>query len=418
MIKAEVVVVGGGFAGVCAALAAAENGADVLLVEKGNCLGGSACSGLVFPFMTYWTKDPKTGEPLDLVQGIFRRIIEEMEPLFSATTQSRFHEEYLKLILNRMVQKAGVRLLYHAALTGVHKAGDRITGITVAAPGKTEEIESGVWIDCTGNGELSALSGCEFVLGRESDHLCQPMTLCFRVGGVKIDRFYQEKPTLTELYRQKQREGSIKNCREDILSFTYPVHGVLHLNSTRVIRRNPTDLADLTAAEIEAREQVFELFFFLKENAESFRNAEILSTAAEIGIRESRMIEGEYRLTVEDLTGCRKFEDAICCGNYDIDIHNPEGSGTSHFYFPEGTYYTVPYRSLCVKGMNNLLVAGRCISATHEAQASIRIMPICAALGQAAGTAAALCARQHCAARELSYSLLRAALEKGQAKVD
>ena len=166
--------------------------------------------------------------------------------------------------------------------------------------------------------------------------------------------------------------------------------GVQHFNSTRVVRLDPTDLFDVTKAEQEAREQVFELVQFLRENIEGYEHCELLSTAMETGVRESRMILGEYTLTGEDLVACTKFPDSIALGNYDIDIHNPEGSGTSHYYFPKGQYYTIPLRALQVKGMHNLLVAGRCLSATHEAQASVRIMPICCCTGEAAGVAAAV----------------------------
>ena len=131
------------------------------------------------------------------------------------------------------------------------------------------------------------------------------------------------------------------------------------------------------------------MFMFLKENAAGFADACMLSCAPEIGVRESRMIKGLHTLTEQELKACTRFPDAVAAGNYDIDIHSPDGGGTSHYYFGEGEYYTIPYRSLVPRGMSNLLVAGRCISATHEAQASIRIMPICACLGEAAGIAAA-----------------------------
>ena len=153
---------------------------------------------------------------------------------------------------------------------------------------------------------------------------------------------------------------------------------------------NPTDPFDVTEAEFAAREQVFELFDLLKASFSSMKDADLIMTAAGIGVRESRMIEGEHILTANDLKECTKFPDSVARGNYDIDIHNPEGTGTSHYYFAPGEYYTIPYRSLTVKDADNLLVAGRCISADHEAQASIRIMPICASTGEAAGIAASL----------------------------
>jgi hypothetical protein len=184
-----------------------------------------------------------------------------------------------------------------------------------------------------------------------------------------------------------------------------------------VVKRNPVDPFDLTKAEIEAREQVFELFEFMKESIDGFENAQLLVTASEIGVRESRMIDGEYVLTADDLVSCRRFEDSIAVGNYDIDIHNPEGSGTSHYYFPKGQYYSIPYRSLIPKNADNLLVAGRCISATHEAQASIRIMPIVCCLGEAAGVAASIASEDRVGVRDVDISRLRERLVKRGAMI-
>ena len=179
-----------------------------------------------------------------------------------------------------------------------------------------------------------------------------------------------------------------------------------------MVKLDPTDPFALSRAEVEGRAQMVELADFLKSNFDICKNLRIVSSAPEIGVRESRMVTGEHLLTGRELVDTVKFPDAIAAGNYEIDIHNPEGSGTSHYYFPAGEYYTIPYRSLVARDADNLLVAGRCISCDHEAQASIRIMPICCATGQAAGTAAALCAGSDKALRDADISLLREALIK------
>ena len=167
------------------------------------------------------------------------------------------------------------------------------------------------------------------------------MTLCFRVAGVDMKAFEKSCDTINPLYQQFRQEGKIKNPRENVLVFRHIVDGVLHFNSTRIIRKNPVSGEEKTQAELEAREQVFELFHFFKENIDGFQNSQLLSTAMEIGVRESRMIEGEYVLTQEDLMACTKFEDGVVCCNYDIDIHNPEGSGTSHYF--SRTASTTPF---------------------------------------------------------------------------
>ena len=257
------------------------------------------------------------------------------------------------------------------------------------------------------------LCDCPFHVGRETDRLCQPMTLCFRMGGVDKEKYYANKSQINPLYQQFQREGKIKNLREDVLIFNNLNDGVLHFNSTRIVRKDPTDPFDVTQAEIEAREQVFELYEFLKNNIEGFEHCRVLSTALQIGTRESRMIDGEYTLCAEDLLALTKFEDAIVAGNYDIDIHNPEGSGTSHHYFKPGEWYTIPYRCLIPRGVNNMLVAGRCISTTHEAQASVRIMPIVANIGEAAGVAIGVAAKSHADTRNVEVVQVQRILQMG-----
>ena len=419
--KYDVIVAGGGFAGAAAAIAAARGGADVLLVDKSNALGGTVGNCLINPFMPYWTLID--GKRYDLCRGIFAEItrrLEETGGLYQNKTIQEtqcFNEEYLKLILNRMALEAGVTLLFRSYITAVRKENDRLSSITVANKSGTAELEARYFIDATGDADIAYLAGAPYTLGRSDDHLCQPMTLCFRVGNVDIPKFNSQFQQLNALYKEYKAAGKIKNHREDILVFPNTTENILHFNSTRIIKRNPTDAFDLTQAEIEAREQVFELFEFLKAHCDAFANSTLLSTASEIGVRESRMIDGIYKLTQEDLVNCVKFKDSIALGNYDIDIHNPAGGGTSHYYFHMGQYYSIPYRALLPQKVDNLWVAGRCISATHEAQASIRIMPIVCCIGEAAGTAAALAAEQNITPAQLDTELLRQRLKENGAAV-
>ena len=413
MKKYDLIVVGGGFSGAAAAIAAGRKGLSVLLLEKGNCFGGAAANCLVSPFMNYWTTDPETHEKIYLSNGIFREILENLNALGALSEDGTlFHEEYLKLVLQRMVLDAGVQVLFHSYLTAVVKEGETLKGVTVANKEGDQTFYADYFIDCTGDGDLSVLAGCPYQLGRKEDNLCQPMTLCFRVANVDLHKYMLHADEITPLYQKFQKEGKIKNIREDVLIFSNLVDGVLHFNSTRVVKKNPVNAFEKTEAELDAREQVFELFQFMKENIDGFQNSQLLSTGMEIGVRESRMIQGDYVLTQEDLIACTKFEDGVVCANYDIDIHNPEGSGTSHYYFGPGEYYTIPYRCLCPKNADNLLVAGRCISSTHEAQASYRIMPICCCLGEAAGLAAAYCRKDAADVRHIDFASYQKALKE------
>ena len=390
MKKFDVLVAGGGFAGTAAAISAARGGKKVILFDKFNAPGGAAAVNLVTPFMPYWTINKERNKREYLTGGIFSEIVGKLRELGAMEGDDKFSDEYLKLVLNRMIKEAGVTVLYHAYLKDVEKEGKSIKSVTLSALGQDIKIAADTFIDATGDGVLSYLAGCSFMLGRKGDNLCQPMTLCFRAANVDVGRFYAEMPEMQKLYKEKQSSGEIRNPRENILTFVVPAKGIIHFNTTRVVKLNPTDPFDVTEAEFAAREQVFELFDLLKASFSSMKDADLIMTAAGIGVRESRMIEGEHILTANDLKECTKFPDSVARGNYDIDIHNPEGTGTSHYYFAPEEYYTIPYRSLTVKDADNLLVAGRCISADHEAQASIRIMPICASTGEAAGIAASL----------------------------
>ena len=414
MKRYDLAVMGGGFAGVAAALAAARAGASVLLVEKSNCLGGAATNGLVNPFMPYSTRIG--GEEVALSAGIFREICERMQARDAMKGRS-FLEEELKYVLCEMVLEAGVDLLLHAYICRVLRDGDRIASVAVATRSGETSIEAEYFIDATGDAQLAYLAGCPTVVGRESDHLCQPMTLCFRVGNVDVKRFSASNPEMQRAYRQSLQQGELLNERENILVFPTPIPNVLHFNTTRVVKKNPTSAEDVTAAEILARRQVYEIYDFMKKHADGLEDSFLMMTASEIGVRESRMIVGDHVLTEEECKQCITFEDAIAACNYDIDIHNPEGAGTSHYYFGEGEYYTIPYRSLIPRGVENVLVAGRCISSDHGAQASYRIMPVVCCIGEAAGTAIGLLAQQKISVRALNVGALQSVLKQNGAYI-
>ncbi len=411
MKKYDVAVIGGGFTGVAAALAAARGGSNVILVEKSNCLGGAAVNCLVNPFMPYSTKI--VGKKVDLSAGIFKEITERLK-IEDANEGYCFSEEKLKYILNEMVLEAGVQLLFHATLAKVENVDGHINSAVFTTKCGDLKIEADYFVDCTGDAQLAFLAGCPTTLGRPVDHLCQPMTLCFRVGNVDVEKFFASKANLQKMWKEALAEGKLINPRENILVFTTCVNNVLHFNTTRIVKKNPTDPFDVTEAEIIARRQVFEVYDFMKKHAGGFEDSVLLSTAMEIGVRESRMIIGEYVLTEEDCRAFTKFEDGIAACNYDIDIHNPEGTGTSHYYFPVGKYYTIPYRSLIPKGADNMLVAGRCISSDHGAQASYRIMPTVCAIGEAAGEAIALAAKGKVKTKDIDVKeLINNLIKKG-----
>ena len=408
MKKYDVAVIGGGFAGVAAALAAAREGAKVILIDKSNCLGGAAVNCLVNPFMPNRTRI--NGEETELSAGIFAKICKRLEEN-NAKWEASFLEEELKFILNEEVLAADIDVLFHAYIFRANKEKENIKSVTLATRSGEMTVEADYFIDATGDAQLAYLADCPTILGRAEDNLCQPMTLCFRVGNADVDKFFDNYEKLLAAHKKALDNGELINPRENILSFKTPIPNVIHFNTTRVVKKNPVSPVEFAEAEIIARKQVREIYEFMKKHAEGLENSFLMMTAPEIGVRESRMIVGEYVLTETDCRDCIKFEDAIAACNYDIDIHNPAGSGTSHYYFPEGEYYTIPYRSLIPKNADNLLVAGRCISSDHGAQASYRIMPTVCCIGEAAGTAVGIAVKDKTTVRNVDVQKLRTKLK-------
>lgn len=392
----DVVIAGGGLSGCAAALAAAREGCRVLIIERYGFLGGMATAGLVNPFMPYtlwkgkWTYD--WDRPVN--EGLFKEILIRLDELQGLhTNRQTFCEEVLKLVLDRMMREAGVDVLFHSYLSGADRRGDTLHTLRVVNKSGVHEYTGSVYVDATGDADLSALADCSCWIGRASDNLCQPMTLCFRLSHV--DKTKYDPKEVTRKYQEFKGMGRMRNPREDVLMFDHMEENIVHFNSTRVVKKSAVNAEDLSWAEAEAREQVWELYQFLKENIPGFEKARLLMSAPQIGVRESRRIQGLYMVTAEDFLAGRRFEDAIARGTYPVDIHNPEGTGTVLKEIPYNTYYTIPYRALIPKGINNLIVAGRPISSTHEAHSACRVMPICCCIGEAAGIAASIAVTDH-----------------------
>jgi hypothetical protein len=380
---------------------------SVLLVEKYGFLGGMATAGLVNPFMNFYERG---GHGVLANSGLFLDLLENIYALGGTKTPHAvsYMEEFMKLALDRICAEYGVKILFHALVSDVDRSAGEIKSITVSTCSGNIKLTAPVFVDATGDADLCAFAGLEYKLGRDGDGLCQPMTLCFRLGNVDWSRYDPNKAN--KLYKEMQKQGIISNPRENILVFTLPVENIMHLNTTRIVGRNPVDAEDLSASEMTGREQVYEMYKFMKENIEGLENCALIMSAPEIGIRESRRIVGLYEITREDLLGTKKFDDRIARGTYDIDIHNPSGSGTVIEHIPDNDYYTIPYRALIPKKTGNLIVAGRPISSTHAAHSSFRVMPITTCIGEAAGAAASLAVKHNCAFCDVLVSELQSVL--------
>ena len=436
--ETDVVVVGGGPAGLGAAIAAADAGARVVLVERYGFFGGNATAALVMPLMSFFTDKGTRKEststsllPSDhgpgeaVVHGVLRRLLERLVAAGGAVAPSLatgfvvpFDPEWLKLIALELLDEAGVEFLFHSFASGVLPGNEGVVLETKAGP---LVMRAKVIIDCTGDGDVAAAAGAPYEVGR-FDGLVQPMTLMFRVAEFRraaFNAYVRENPKewrgvhgLWALVRRATEAGELDLPREDMLFFATPHESEVSVNSTRVTRVLGVDVWDLSYAEWCSRRQMRQIAAFLRRYVPGFEDSYVVQSGVQVGVRETRRILGEYQLNVEDVLGARKFDDAIARGAYPVDIHNPKGTGTLLKRLPPGEAYDIPLRCLLPKNTERLIVAGRCISGTHEAHSSYRVMAIVMATGQAAGVCAALATRKGTTprrvnVREIQRELLR-----------
>src|SRR5687767_4070575 len=438
--ETDVLVVGGGPAGLGAAVGAADAGARVVLAERYGFLGGNATAALVMPLMSFHTQqhqperrgvttllptDHGPGDPV--VGGVLARLLERLvkaggaiPPTLATGYVVPFDPEWFKLVALDLLDEAGVQLLFHAFASGII-GESKVEGVVFETKSGPLAIRAKVTVDCTGDADIAVQAGTPTEVGR-LDGLVQPMTLMFRMAEfhrAAFEGYVKENPKewrgvhgLWELVRKATAAGELKLPREDILFFATPHEGEVSVNSTRVTRVLGTDVWDLSYAEWMSRRQMRQIAEFLKQYVPGFEKSYVMQSGVNVGVRETRRIIGDYQLTADDVLSARKFDDAIARGAYPVDIHNPTGSGTVLKRLPPGEAYDIPLRALMPKNAEGLIVAGRCISGTHEAHSSYRVMPIVMATGQAAGVTAALAARRGVQPRalgtkEIQHELLR-----------
>ncbi len=324
----------------------------------------------------------------------------------------------MKLILETMAKEAGADLLYHTVYTGCEWEDRKIRKVHLYGKQGFFDVSASVFIDASADADLATHAGIGSVYGREEDHLAQPMTMNIKVTNVNRDKMIEyiknnsgdmletipfERLQLIprsgmqgaySVIRMAKEKGEFPIDRDMVLCFETNNPGEYILNMSRIIKKSALDSFDLTEAEIEGRKQAHAIVAFMRNYIPGFEHAFIVTTGPHIGIRESRKINGAYRLTASDLLENKMFEDAIAMGGYPIDIHSPDGGTMEHHYLKKGSWYSIPYRCLYTNELDNLLVAGRCISATHEACAAVRVTPILMAISEGAGTAAAIAAKQ------------------------
>ncbi|MFB3825925.1 MAG: FAD-dependent oxidoreductase [Bryobacteraceae bacterium] len=431
--EADVLVAGAGPAGIMAALAAAEDGMKVSLVERHAFVGGNMTTGL--PLLGFLSQK---GVPV--IAGLAQKFIDRLAAVNAASEHRRcplhvsltlVDPEAVKSVAMEMLTQRGVEITLHSLVAGVVKDGDVLRGLITEGKGGREALLAKMVIDCSGDGDVAFRAGVPCEKGDAQGGM-QPPTLMFCLAGVDTEKLRQSIANQPQLYLadfipneyfgrnrkfivvglreliKKAREDGLVIPTERTILITALRDGEVWVNMTRVKGVDGTDTRSLSGGEIEARRQIDGIFKYLTGYVPGFERAYFTKTAPFLGIRETRRITGQYVMTGEDVLGCRRFDDAIAVASYPIDIHRPGDDDCTLKWC--GDCYDIPYRSLVPLGVRNLLAAGRCISTTHEAMAAIRVMPTCMATGEAAGRAAALAVRHGVAPSEIDVGELQAGL--------
>lgn len=420
----DVIVVGGGTAGALAGIAAARQGAKTLVVERFGHLGGTAVYGI--PFLGLLS-----GNGEAVFNGMVSELLERLQtsgfaygiadgahwrtpekPDSYGFNLFPFDPEGLKYVLQEMLLEAGGEMLLHTTLSDVVMDGDTVRSIRVCSYTGSQELSADLFLDCTGDANLTALAGGQF---QPKGHT-QNSSILFHLGGIDLDAFRQAMVDgdrikgrdtwhTRVIYKEKSpgakatfvhMAGHLRPFEDErTVTFTAVSYrdGEIHLNATRIPGLDPTDPWEITRGEIEERRHVMELVAAMRKTVPGCENAILLNTAP-LGIRESRNILGLYTITRQDVLAGRTHFDGVARGSYPIDIHDPKGGKTQFQFIEGGRGYEVPFRAMIPAGLGNMIVAGRCISADQNAIGSVRIMGCCLHQGVAAGTAAALCVKE------------------------
>ncbi len=415
----DVLVAGGGPAGICAAVSAARAGASVILIERYGAVGGNLTLGNVSPILGKVSSGTMYDEIIELLSAEHKG---ELKVETRNGKEIHIDAEEAKGILIKLLADSGVKVMLQCSVSDVIKDGNKITGLVVSTATGLKAINAKRVIDATGDGTVSYLAGCEYKIGRESDGRTQPVTLEFTVCNVDESRaimcFGGSDPVTlpdgkkySEFCKECEQNGILpKNVSIVRLHRTfYP--GERNVNATQMNEINGLDYNDVYKAEIELRDQIDKVLDFLRKYVPGYENCALKTAADTLGVRETRRIMGEYVMCDADVEQGLHYDDAIVHNAWFlIDIHNPAGGGQAEGRSKMAEPYDIRYGAVIPLGVENLITAGRCISGTHRAHASYRVMAICMALGEAAGLAAKLSIDEDVTPRELSADKIRKAL--------
>lgn len=408
--ECDVLVCGGGTAGLAAAVSAARNGARTILLERYGFCGGIAVGALVHTFDGF--RNCRNHEQV-VVGGIGPEVVSRIERerglpnVENPPEVECFDPEVFKIVADNILEDSGVEVFYHLFAASVQREGSRIKSVVAAGKEGLWEIEARQIVDATGDGDIAAFAEAPF----EKHDQMQSMSMHFRIGGVRPGASWSHLEDVS----RRVMSMAYKDGRAPKYGGPWIIRireGEVTINGTRLYG-DGTRTVDLSRAEREGRRDMMTLVSLLREGVPELKDAYLLAAATHIGVRETRRIVGDYQITAEDILGCRPFDDVIALGSWPIDIHPADGRVGVHPHKENPPVpYPIPFRCLLVSGLDNLSVAGRCISATHEAHGSTRVSGTAMALGQAAGTAAAMASGVGTTPRKLPVAALQERLLK------
>lgn len=429
-IETQILVVGGGPAGIGAAVSAARNGKKVTLLEKRGFLGGNitACFVENCNYFLRGTSFHSEGIYSEIERRAYEKYGNDNE---RERNKYAFSSEYLKVFLDEFLEETGVEVLFHSFVNEVVMGDDCIEAVIIQTKKGPLAVKADIVIDTTGDADVAFAAGVPFEQGREKDGLCQPGTISLRLAGADTEALLKDGDRLAEIgriFKEDYRAGKTGlACRRQDLPFGRLTKGgqISYVNYSCAYGLDPTDIRDLSRGEVQCRQYVMDIYYYLKNHFEELKNTEVASIAPEIGFRDSRRIEALYHLTIEDMESMRHFDDVIAVFPRFYDMLAPDanmdGDGKvkgkgyeGHIFEPvvDERTFEIPYRTMVPKHVSNLLAAGRCLSADHVAQSGVRAISLCMMTGEAAGAAAALAIDSHKKPADICVKQLQSILRK------
>jgi len=427
----DVVVAGGGPSGVAAAVSAARNGAKVLLLEQTGALGGMSTNGLV-PCYAPFAQWGNTA-----IRGIGYEIVKKLEKMGGSTDKIQWPSidpEKLKFLLDELVVKSGTKILFFTFVSGVIKKGKKIQALIFENKSGRQAVTANTFIDATGDGDAAFKAGVPFVKGDRHGKM-QGVSLEFMVAGIDMKAYdkwqkkFKNNTAKNILFKKAEKSGQLRSFKDGEHRF---MADIIHSDSVRgynyghIFRVDGTKTQDLTRAMIRGRQLAASFIKYTKKNIPGMKNAMLVATGALPGVRETRRFKGAYRLTLEDFASIRQFKDQIAVYDYPVDVHGSSKSGKAEeasvltmrkYVLPQGKNYGIPFSSMKPAGCENLLLTGRHISVDRMAHGSTRVMPACMAIGEAAGLAAAMAAKENITVSKIDTDELRKRLVRQGGKV-